>query len=216
MVVSRGRVAGLQTSGKTYLATTDNIARYTNGRFTPKGLAREAFALTEAPFEAARGLKETPRHDPARPSILLVTHDDMHPESAFDGAADIRSIIVAADGDLLWGDGARRFVDVAAAETALRAGAHFICAANLIERLDAQALIAAANAAGVKQIVTPYAPVGPVADALAVLTPLLAREGVTMAQVRRDWDSDFWPHAKKGFFPFKERIPAVLRDGGVV
>ena len=209
-------VAGLQTAGKTYLATTDNIARYTNGRFTPKGLAREAFALTEAPFEAARGLKETPRHDPARPSILLVTHDDMHPESAFDGAADIRSIIVAADGELLWGDGARRFVDVAAAETAVRAGAHFICAANLVERLDAQALIAAANAAGVKQIVTPYAPVGPVADALAGLTPVLAREGVALAQVRRDWDSDFWPHAKKGFFPFKERIPAVLREGGLI
>ena len=38
-------VAGLQTVGKTYLATTKNIARYTNGRFAPKGLAREAIAL---------------------------------------------------------------------------------------------------------------------------------------------------------------------------
>ncbi len=209
-------VAGLQTAGKTYLATADNIARYTNGRFAPKGLAREALALTEAPFEAAQSLKEAPRHDPGQPSILLVTHDDMNPESAFDCAAGIRAIIVAADGDLLWGDGARRFVDLAAAETAARAGAHFGCGANLIERLDAQALMSAANAAGVKQIVTSFAPVGPVADALAELTPALAREGVALAQVRRDWDSAFWPHAKKGFFPFKERIPAVLRESGLI
>jgi deoxyribodipyrimidine photo-lyase len=43
-------VAGLQTAGKTYVATTDHIARYTNGRFAPKGLAAEAIALTEAPI----------------------------------------------------------------------------------------------------------------------------------------------------------------------
>jgi deoxyribodipyrimidine photo-lyase len=209
-------VAGLQTAGKTYLATADNIARYTNGRFAPKGLAREAFALTEAPLEAARGLQEPYRYDPTQPSTLLVTHDDMHPESAFYGAAEMRSVSVTADQDLLWGDGARRFVCVAAAETAARAGVHFGCSANFIESLDAQALIAAANAVGVKQIVTPYAPVGPVADALVVLAPVLAREGVALAQVRRDWDSAFWPYAKKGFFPFKERIPAVLRESGLL
>lgn len=209
-------VAGLQTAGKTYLATADNIARYTNGRFAPKGLAREAFALKEAPLEAARGLQEPYRYDPTQPSTLLVTHDDMHPESAFYGAAEMRSVSVTADEDLLWGDAARRFVDVAATDTAARAGVHFGCSTNFIERLDAQALIAAANAVGVKQIVTPYAPVGPVADALVVLAPVLAREGVALAQVRRDWDSAFWPYAKKGFFPFKERIPAVLRESGLL
>ena len=59
------------------------------------------------------------------------------------------------------------------------------------------------------------APVGPVADQLARLVPVLAREGVTLVQVRRDWDSAFWPHAKKGFFAFKERIPALLRQNGL-
>ena len=32
-------VAGLQTAGKTYLATAENIARFTGGRFAPQGLA---------------------------------------------------------------------------------------------------------------------------------------------------------------------------------
>ena len=208
-------VAGLQTVGKTYLATADNIARYTNGRFAPVGLAGEAVALTEPPIEAARDLGESPRHDPAQPSILLVTPEDMHPESAFDGVTGFHSLIIASDPSLLWGDGARRFVAAAAADTLARAAAHYDRPATIIERLDMEALIAAANAAGVRRIVTPYAPVGPVADQLARLGPLLAREGVTLAQVRRDWDSAFWPHAKKGFFAFKERIPALLRQSGL-
>ena len=208
-------VAGLQTVGKTYLATSDNIARYTNGRFAPTGLAQEAVALTEPPIEPARDLGEPPRHDRAQPSLLLVTHEDMHPESAFDGASRFSSVVVASDADLLWGEGARRFVAAAAAETAMRAAAHYGCPANKIERLDAVALIAAVNAAGVRQIVTPYAPVGPVADQLARLAPALASEGVALTQVRRDWDSAFWPHAKKGFFAFKERIPALLREDGL-
>lgn len=207
-------VAGLQTVGKTYLATTENIARYTNGRFAPKGLAREAVALTEAPIESARNLSDTIQYDPTIPSILLVTHEDMYPESMF-GDSKFRSVVVAADPDLLWGDGARHFVRAAALETSVRAGEHFGCAAHLIEKLDADRLIAAADAAGVKQIATPYAPVGPVADAFALLTPVLASAGIQFAQVRRAWDQSFWPHAKKGFFPFKERIPNVLRDCGL-
>ena len=208
-------VAGLQTVGKTYLATSDNIARYTNGRFTPVGLAREAIALTEPPIEPARDLAEQPPHDRAQTSILLVTHEDMHPESAFDGATGFHSILVACDPALLWGGGARRFVGISAADAAVRVAAHYGCRANMIERVDAAALIAAAHAAGARRIVTLSAPVGPIADALARFAPVLASEGVTLAQVRRDWDSAFWPHAKKGFFAFKERIPALLRQNGL-
>ena len=46
--------AGLQTRGKTYLATAGNIARYTDGRFQPKGLARCAEALSEPPLPKPR------------------------------------------------------------------------------------------------------------------------------------------------------------------
>jgi deoxyribodipyrimidine photo-lyase len=67
----------------------------------------------------------------------------------------------------------------------------------------------------VTQIITPYAPVGPVADALAQLVPVLAREGIKLITVRRAWDSTFWPHAKKGFFAFKESMPALLSEHGL-
>jgi deoxyribodipyrimidine photo-lyase len=55
-----------------------------------------------------------------------------------------------------------------------------------------------------------------VADALAQLAPSLATAGITLVQKRRAWDSTFWPHAKKGFFPFKEKIPGLLRESGLI
>ena len=207
-------VAGLQTVGKTYLATADNIARYTNGRFAPKGLAQQAFAITEAPVTAARPLPETPPYDPALPALLLVTHEDMNPESVFPVGARISSVIVATDSEHLWGDAARGFVGIAATAAATRTGAHFGCPVQLTATLSAKTLVTAAQAANVRQIITAYAPVGPVADALTAMKPALAAEGIKLTQVRRDWDEMFWPHAKKGFFPFKERIPDILREGG--
>lgn len=205
-------VAGLQTVGKTYLAAADNIARYTNGRFAPVGLAKSAVALTEPPVEAARALPDMAPFVAEQPSLLLVTHEDMHLESLFPANAIIRAIRIAADADLLWGKSARRFVQTAAADTATRTSAYFKCPADISSKLDVHMLIAAAEAAGVRQIITPYAPIGPVADALARVHPVLAENGIALRQVRRSWDNQFWPHALKGYFAFKQSMPDALQD----
>ncbi|MBA3879522.1 MAG: DNA photolyase FAD-binding protein [Sphingobium sp.] len=202
-------VAGLQTVGKTYLATADNIARYTGGRFAPKGLALEAAALTEAPIPAPAALPVRAKFDPTKAALQLVTPEDLAPETQFGPDKPFVAALVAADPRLLWGERARSFVADAAADAAAR------LSAPVVERLDAPTLIDAARAADVRQIVTPYAPVGPTADALAAVAIELAREGITLAQVRRDWDSRFWPHATKGFFAFKQRIPAELHSLGL-
>lgn len=213
-------VAGLQTVGKTYLATAGNITRYTNGRFAPVGLARQAIPLTEPPLEPARSLPTAARPTIGERSLLLITPEDMHPESLFSSHESseltpnlpIDAVIVAPCANLLWGNGARHFVESGAVDTALRSAAHFDCSARVTATLDAEVLITAANTAGVRQIITAYAPVGPVADALAKLAPLLAQEGIALTQIRRPWDELFWPQAKKGFFNFKERIPSILSE----
>jgi deoxyribodipyrimidine photo-lyase len=203
-------VAGLQTAGKTYLATTDNIARYTNGRCAPKGLAREAAALTEPPIEAPMALPATARLDPAKPSLLLVTTEDMHPESQVPKDLNIRAAVVAVGETMLWSEKSQAFAAAAANDTISRVEKHFSCAARVETALSADTLVAAAQSAGAAQIVTSYAPVGPVADSLDQLTPALALEGIALVQMRRTWDTHFWPHAKKGFFPFKEQIKPAL------
>lgn len=209
-------VAGLQTVGKHYLATADNIARYTNGRFSPTGLARHADPLTEPQVEAAQPLPDAVRVDAGQPSLLLVTPDDMHPDREVTAGSPIEAATVIADDSLLWGDAARAFVRCAADDAATHVAARFKCTAHVANTLDVATLVAAAQDAGVRQIVTPYAPVGPVADALRDLAPVLAAQGITLAQVRRNWDAQFWPHAKKGFFPFKQLMPRLLAEAGLI
>ena len=147
--------------------------------------------------------------------MLLVTDEDMHPESVFPERSAFKAARVIVDSDLLWGDNARHFAHAAAADTAARVASYVDGPVDLADRLDIGTLAAAARAEGVQRIVTPYAPVGPVADTLARVTGELAPEGVTLAKVRRDWDERFWPYATKSFFAFKDRIPAVLRESGL-
>jgi deoxyribodipyrimidine photo-lyase len=208
-------VAGLQTAGKTYLASADNIARYTGGRFSPKGLAREAVALSEAPIAKATPIAALPAVDPRTPALLLISGEDLHPESLFARDMAVRAVLAApVVAGWPWGDKAAAFVTAATDDARERAGKYFNCKTTTAT-IDADAVIAAAHAARAKVIIIAYAPVGPVADALLAIEPALAAAGLSIVRVRRDWDSAFWPHATKGFFPFKERIPALLGEMGM-
>ena len=208
-------VAGLQTAGKTYLATADNIARYTGGRFSPKGLAREAVALTEAPIPKAAPLAAPASIDARTPALLLLTGEDLHAESLFAKDMAIRAVLATRSArGWPWGDKAAAFVTAATDDARERAGKRYNCTTST-GALDADDIITAAQSAKAKAVVTGYASVGPVADALTAIEPALAAAGVSLVRARRDWDSAFWPHATKGFFPFKERIPALLGEMGM-
>ena len=209
-------VAGLQTAGKSYLARADNIARYTEGRFSPQGLAEEAVALTEEPVGPAMPLAALPACDGDAPSLLLIHHEDLNPDSLFPADAPVRGVLAVCDPVLLWGDAARRYVGEAVTDAATRAEAHCRCGSTLADSLDAETLIAAAQAAGARQILTAYAPVGPVADALAALEPALGAEGIALRPVRRRWDAGLWPHARRGFFAFDGEIEGYLRAEGML
>ena len=208
-------VAGLQTAGKTYLATADNIARFTNGRFVPKGLATIATMPADVATPALRPLPHAAFFDAHKPAYLLVTPEDMHPESVFGAPAKIIGASILVDPETLWGDNARAFVAATTNDVTDRVGNAFKCPTTLLGNLDAAVLIAQARTAGAEQIVTSYAPTGPIADALCRTAPILATEGVPLVQVRRAWDENFWPHATKGFFPFKENIPKILKEMGL-
>jgi deoxyribodipyrimidine photo-lyase len=209
-------IAGLQTAGKTYLARADNIARFSEGRFAPIGLAPEATALTEPPMGPALALPVLAAPDPTAPSLLLIHHEDLSPEFLFPASAPIRAVASMADPALLWGDAARRFAASGAADAAERAAEQFGCPSAVHPVLDTACLLAQARAAGVRQIVTAYAPVGPVADALARITAQLAQEGIALCQVRRRWDEGLWPHATRGFFAFNAEIEGQLRADGLI
>ena len=209
-------VAGLQTPGKTYRATADNIARYTDGRFNPKGLAIEAPALREDPLPSVRALSPKVAVPPG-PALLLMHPEDFGPESFLPPGVTVGAALAVTGGSAKWpwGDAARRFVLTAAEDTAVRARAQFSCAATVAETMDPDRVLSAAATEGVACVVAPEAPVGPVSDALADLAKPLAAEGVMLVRVRRPWDDLLWPLATKGFFPFRQRSTGVLAAEGL-
>ena len=196
-------VAGLQTAGKTYLARADNIARYTNGRFDPVGLATHATAIVgSSPAKA----NELPEPDP-RPTGrvgLLIGEDDLAPETMNLGGLEVAAVAS------LGRDGARAqpveaFVAAALGDARGRATAALGVAATALT----DATVAAwAEQHDLDQIVIAHPPVGPGAHAVARLTQGLDQQGVAVSRIRRAWDERAWPHATRGYFAFRERFQA--------
>jgi deoxyribodipyrimidine photo-lyase len=196
-------VAGLHTPGKHYLARADVIHHCTNGRFSPEGLTEDAPPLTEStslphPIAPAEPVPVST----ALPSVLLLTEEDLTPACLLPEGLEIRAgailSCVTARSPLPVAPGVRGFTQGALGNTLDRLG---YSGGPSLPR-DATAVLAWVRAHGAKQVVTPYAPVGPAREALDSLEPALTAADIRLARPRRAWDADLWPLATKGFFPF--------------
>ncbi len=204
-------VAGIQTPGKTYLARTSNISKFTEGRFAPKWqLAGEALALSARPAPDPNPLPVDETMRPGLRTGLLLHDDDLSPGYLLDGGfAPIASAVLTTRQSL-------SPLCVAPHVTAFAEGAAKDVTTRYALRLGATSRLAPtvaaiaqwADGAGLDQIVTPYAPVGPNADLLARLAATDQIPVIT--RLRRDYDSAAWPHATHGFFRFKDKIPTLL------
>ena len=205
-------VAGLHTAGKHYLARAENIALNTEGRFAPYGQLEEAAEpLREnEPVPPVTPLGPAPEAPP-EPCALLLTEEDLHPES-WPLAGEVRAIaLLSADAGQPDGPAAR-FSAGALADGARRAAAHFGVACDVVAAGGVARWLAGH---GLATLVTAQAPVGESARQLAIVEGELARQGGRLVQLRREWDTLLWPHATAGFFKLKTRLPGVLKDLGL-
>lgn len=230
-------VAGLQTVGKTYLATSSNIESFTGGRFRPRGLATAAFAIDDAPAPTPIAAPQQAPLPSGRVALLL-HEDDLHAESLAD-AWEARGTEVVAVAAPRWGElrsmlssppsgppatgngtasealptssHVATFTSGALADGLTRAGKHFGVNTSELDGLSASTVAVWLKSHDVTELVTPYAPVGAVRNRLDRLAVDLGAEGITCSRVLRPWDSRAWPHAARGFFPFREQIPALVR-----
>ena len=204
-------VGGLHTKGKTYLARASNIAQFTGGRFEPTGqLAMTSKALIEDIDHPVVPLP-LPQPLPQGDYLQLITPQDCQPEP-FTSRAQVgglgllpihhfkQSEVVLAFERGAVGDAIARSVDKTAALKCIQDWS--------------VALIEAAQTAGVNQIITPMAAVGPVATHLDTAKTDLAKAGIRLHQHQQAYDTLTWPHATKGFFKLKKKIPSVLNDLG--
>jgi deoxyribodipyrimidine photo-lyase len=207
-------VAGLHTKGKTYLARADNIETYTQGRFKPGGLALHASALEEAEPSPLQKLLVVSSRFPAGKIGLLITEEDLHMESFDSHQSEIIAVAGATSAALrshnIVSELVQNFTANSIADALKRSANKHQCAACELPNLSVDAVALFAQQNGFKKLVTAYAPVGPVADQLSILSTELQSLGIELVQVRREFDTNSWPHSTKGFFAMKEKIPSMI------
>lgn len=216
-------VCGLHTPGKTYLARVSNIRNYTDRRFSPHGQL-----ATSAP-----PLKDSRAHRPRRqlpPSqtlaagdryALLITEEDCHPESLIEKYGKPVAILGAPAprqrSPLPVGIKAYDFASGAVADAVDRLSRTSDIVGSVIEHDDWSSVLTEwANRHKVRNIATAYAAVGPVADLIDDARDALSENGIDVLQLRRTYDTAVWPHARRGYFKLKDRIPALLADLGLL
>jgi deoxyribodipyrimidine photo-lyase len=199
-------VGGLHTKGKTYLARPDNIFKYTNERFQPEGLATVAEALEEPLTHNATPLPQASGHWPEGAYGLLITTEDLYFEQPQNQPASIAIPLspVAKPG----GDEGR--ASAAFRTAALNDANQRFPYAERIASVSPEAVLRWCQNASITTVATAYAAVGPEADALSKIEKHLNQNGIALMRVRRRYDSLCWPHASKGFFALKEKIPSLL------
>lgn len=204
-------VAGLQTRGKAYVARAENIARYTNGRFHPVGELNENPVPLNGPDHPQRRELPTLQEPDFKLKTAFILHDeDLSPHAAMQG------IEVCASASLTPRSGLSPlhvapavcgFADDLTRDCIARWGARLGPVTPATTALD---LADWAARTGAAQIVTPYAPVGPVADILSDLALRLTAQGQRLVQRQTPYDTRAWPYATHGFFRFKDAIPKLI------
>ncbi len=213
-------VGGLHTRGKTYLARASNINKYTDGRFQMQGydLASEAPPLADDPEHPdpvppqAGGVI-----DRDTPSAILLTDDDLHPESWGLGSLDVKAVVAVSSvthrSPLEIGKEASGFNAGAIQDAMSRAAQTFGADAERCDDLAAAARHA--KDAGAEQLVTMRPFAGPMGDLMDGARSEIEDAGLTLVERRRDWDAAFFPYADKGFFKLKKAIPKVFSQLGL-
>ena len=208
-------IGGLHTQGKTYLARADNIDRFTNGLFNPDGqLASDAPPLVEPPLPAPA----LPRHDDFTPSEigrfgLIVTEEDCSPETLSLHRLPQLILVLSAPtarSVLPCSDAVKAFASGAVADAAKRIEKVHDCDITLTDDDDWRSVVSTwARAHDLDAIATPYLPIGPVARRLL---RAVADIEIPLVQITRRYDAAVWPHAKRGFFGLKKKIPDILTE----
>ncbi len=212
-------VAGLQTPGKTYVARADNIAHYTDGRHVPQAgqLASSAFAITEPALPKVAAWTEDPLWINAadgrtglwvHPEDLAVERGELSAEKFVAINASWPNSMAKKAG---WSEAVAIWTQAALRDGAARAGAHFGADVSAEASNDlAATLVEWAQKHQLKRVVA-YRPfVGPwLAEALAI-EEALAQAGIAITWRRRAWDTRLFPHATRGYFPFWEKVRAVV------
>ncbi len=217
-------VAGLHTTGKTYLARPENIEKYTGGRFSPIGqLSSTAHAVTETPIGDKTELPVSSEITPDKTTGLLITEDDLCIDHLLKEAAShklnvasvatLQTTALRSPGAV--SDNATNFVqqlikDCTTTQFNVRIDAAIDAISINSSKTPVAQVVNWASKNNLQQVVTAYAPTGPTAELIADIKLALNKQDVQLLSSVRQWDEKIWPHSSRGFFALKKKIPRLL------
>ena len=200
-------VAGIQTVGKSYLVRRDNIERYHHApavegfelleNVTPRLLtdtaSRESITLPTLTEECPSSLQRT---------ALLLHEEDLSVETT-----ELASLLPHAIGFINSSENSSlsrtEWRKHAFADARTRAEKHYQRSCTNMH--SPQEIIDWLKRETITRVVMMQPFVGPLRDALTSLSGLLARNDIELVTIRRREDTELFPLAKNGFFPFWEK-----------
>lgn len=201
-------VAGIQTVGKSYLVRRENIERYHHDP------AVEGFAMSEN--VAPRLLTDTAsRESIALPSLteecpsslqrtaLLLHEEDLSVETTALASLTPQALGLQHFSDQNQSQARAEWRDRAFADARKRAEKHYLHSCAMMH--SPQEIIEWLKRENITRLVMMQPFVGPLRDALTSLSGPLAKNGIELVTVRRREDTELFPLAKSGFFPFWEK-----------
>ena len=198
-------VSGLHTKGKTYLAASANIKKYTGQRFHPVGqLAKTAKTFKTEEF--IRTFAHSNKLDKANNIRCYLIHENDLSHKTIPNC-EILFIQKNCMNNIVRSSMVKRFINGALQnlQNIVREKSSAETILFSFEELAKMKSICERNK--ILNIYTSYPTVGPVKKELECLFKTLGVDGTYLIS---SWDQHFWPHAHKGYFKLKKEIPRIL------
>ena len=209
-------VAGLQTIGKNYIARSENIKTFTNNKFYPKNQLNENSNPIPSEINLNNHIISKIQYDEVNIKNLdksnlglVLTNNDLSLHKLINKNTDhfakclfymkskSKSILVNNfEKDL--------FLNVL----------EDIPDCEFISSFDK--LVIWAKSKKLRNLIVPFETVGNVILNNEDLQSRLKLQNINCIFFLRNWDKRAFPYTKKGFFPFKKKIPELLRLGGLL
>lgn len=218
-------VAGLQTRGKTYLATAQNIGKYcapeilaaAGGVGFDEGVVARMVREEEHVDDTASLLEELPNdcdvRSDERAAVVLHDEDLCLENSPLAKVCPLSVLQFVPQSEAPLPSPRADWLAEARPDAAHRAKAHFGCQVLVCRSCDDLKSACVAQGATTLLMMEPF--VGPLRDELRGLPEELAGRGIRLVRFRRKWDSALLPHAARGFFPFWNKAGRLLAKSGM-
>lgn len=214
-------VAGLQTRGKQYIASPENIAKFTKDRFDMGALK----CAKIKPFIASSAREKPPNeYQPAllessgliAPSLLLIFGEDHYLEGSPLKGMNVQSILGLSpkllEPSLGLAANPLQFKLSALKDGLERAGQYFGLSTESVAKLDS--LKSNLHEIRRKNLTVSFLRprVGPWRSLLENIFRDVGFQQGDLRIFERRWDAELYPLAQRGFFQFKRCIPSVIEN----